>query len=86
MSNVMLEIKGDKIPLHSASVDLDVPGIVCDHSEELAASLTGWMPVDVLLHVAPCRFPVALRLIDCESLKESGKLVLEFDGPVVIPE
>jgi hypothetical protein len=81
MSGTSITIKGETLPLENAMLDLDAAAITCSYSEALANAFTGWMPVDVLLNMQPCKFPVLLRVIDAGVLQESQMIIIEFDGP-----
>ena len=83
MSGTSITIKGETIALEDAQLSLDSATILCRYSERLAAAFTGWMPVDVQLHLAPCKFPLTLRVIDVHHLQQSKLLEIEFDGPTV---
>lgn len=83
MSNTSLTIKGETYPLEDSTLNLDDATIVCRYLERLADAFTGWLPIEVRIHMKPCTFPVVLRVIDVTHMQESDLLRIEFDGPVI---
>lgn len=80
MSRVSLTVRGETIEIDEAAFDFNGALLKCRYSEELALAFTGYMPVEVQLHLPPCKFPITFQAIDIEVLQLSRKILIEVDG------